>query len=698
MATFITNANTSNGLNGAVEKRLDIAPNGTMWALLVTQGNPGKAQFFRSTNGGSTWAYSSGSDLSLEQATAPASFYIDADGYAHVAWAKYLTDPQTIKYARGTPKTGGGWTWATLTLSPAGGRTGTDVDVVAMRSGTGWIAWLTWNFGSSSTGAKVSRIAISSAGALSLTTLQHGPTLGNAANQWAALEWNHTGDGKTRGVPDPHLFLMSGTWQAGPIYVHRSFYSSGTWTWQTPVQVTASATLTNTIMACVWDGVRLMGAYSSNSPTINVFEWDGAAASVTARNPPAAPGGTGNVLGMTMSCDPVTDDIYLAYYDATDGDIRWSKFTRATTTWSAWAIFLSRSASAISGDNKIQMPRHPSNDAVDMIYVTNVTAGVYPTYSARLVTLPRVPNAPTLATPASGDQRDLANGGTFTWVYNPVAGGDIQQAWAFRRKLGATTEYWNNAAQTWGGASVFNSGSATTVSFAAGKWTNGNTYQWAIASRSASSGMDSAFTGDRSVVATSAPVVEVSEPTGVIYGEDTPLVSWIYTSLDAQATYQIRIIAEQASIDPNTTPPAWDSGVVNSTITRSRRVETPLTNGVAYRAYVRSTSATAITSAWSYGAFTISITPPVGPAVTPTAIISNGVPRASLALIAQSNFLTHNQDVGPTVEWDNDANTTVAFQDDDNTLQVTAGLKLTSIASGTMRIVTQLGSPPLAPF
>lgn len=699
MPTFITNGNDKNSLSGSTEKRLDMAPDGTLWALVVSGGDPGKAKFFKSTNGGSTWSYSSGSDISLEQATSVPSLYIDADGYAHVAWSKWLHDPQVIRYARGKPKTGGGWSWSTVTISPAGGRTTTDVDVIAHKTGAGWTVWVSWGLGTSG-GAKVSRVAVNSAGSISVTTTQHGPSAGGGSNQIHALEWNHNGDGKTS-LTDPHLYFMvaSGAGSTGPIYVHRALHSGGTWTWQTPVQVIASATLPDTTMTCVWDGARLMGAYAANSATINVFEWDGSAGSVTFRNPPAAPGGTGVVQGLSLSHDPVTDDLYLTYYDATDGDIRWSKFTRGTLTWSAWAVFISRSANALYDDGKIQQVRHPGNDAVDLIYVHGPSGSTYPIYSNRLATLPRTPSAPTLNTPASGSKLDLANGGTFVWTYNPVALGDTQQAWSFRRKLGATTEYWNNSSKTWGASQVWNSGSSTTVSFDPAKWTNGNTYQWAVASRSSSSGLDSVFSGDRSVVATSAPVVDVTAPDGIVYGEDTPLVTWDYTSLDPQATYRVRIIQEQAGIDPDTTPPVWDSGVANSAIARSARVETPLTNGVAYRAYVQATSTTAITSVWDYLPFTISITSPTGPIVDAVAetYAPTGVPRAALTLTATTSFLTQNQDVGPTVEWGNDANTTIVFQDDDTGLQVTAGLKLTSVASGTMRIVTNLGSPPAAP-
>lgn len=696
MSTKITHSNHGDSLQGSMEKRLDVAPDGTLWALIVTQGSPGTAKFFRSANNGSSWTYAAGSDISLLQSSAVPSFFLDADGYAHVSWLTWNSDPQVVKYARGTPTGGGGWSWQYLTVSPAD-RLGVDTDIIAFRNGTGWSVWICWNT-TSTTGGKVSQIAVSQSGALSVVATTSGPSTGGAAFQPGSLEFLHTGDGKTPSAT-PNIFYTSflqGT--AGAIRLNRAVYSGGTWTWASPVTGAASANVLQTALCSVWDGSRLMVAYGvASSATISCFEWDGSSGSVTARNPPAAPGGTGTVLGLSLSCDPSTGDLYLVSYDATNGDIYTSHFVRSTTTWSAWAVAVSQSPPTDGADGKVQLVRHPPRDSVDMIYGQGGDVS-WDIFSQQLVALTRSPTAPTLISPASGALVDLAVGATFSWQYNPVSPGDTQQGYVFRRILGATTQYWVASSQSWSSSLTVNTSSISQVSFPSAMWTDGNTYTWSVRTRS-STGADSSFAADRTVIATAAPVIAVTGPSGITYGESTPLVTWTYTGLDAQRDYQVRIIAEQNSIDPDVTSPVWDSGVISSNIARSARVGTALSDGVAYRAYVRANSVIGVTSAWNYSAFVVSISPPLGPVVELRDSIKyeTSVPRVRMDVLAQSNFMTANQALGQEL-WTNDANATVAAQAFDSSAQLVPSVKLTSIASGLVGAVSSPGSPPLAPY
>lgn len=696
MATLITNGNHGDSLQGSPEKRVTVAPDGTLWVLIVVQGAPGVAKFFKSTNGGATWTYVA-SDISLLQSSAVPSFFIDGDGYAHVSWLTWNNSPQVVKYARGTPVAGGSWSWSYLTISPAAGRLGVDTDVIAFRNGTGWTAWVCYTV--TATGDKVAQISISATGALAVAATAHGPTLGGDTYQIGSLEFAHTGDGWTPSA-SPHLFFVTAhQGSATGLRLHKSTYSAGTWTWQTPVVLDASADVVNTTMTSVFDGTYLMVAYAKNTSTIFVSEWDGTAAP-TARNPPAAPGGTGAVLGLSLAHDPLTDDIYLAYYDATDGDIRWSKFTRGANTWSAWAIAVTRTAS--SDDGKVQLVRHPPRDSVDMVY--GIGSGTsWQIYSQQLVALARTPTAPTLLLPASGALVDLAAGATFTWQYNPVSPGDTQQAWAFvRTYAGPTTEYWNATSQSWGGSIVWNTSALVnpaSATFAAGKWTNGVTYTWSVRTRS-STGADSALATARTVVATSAPVVTVIAPSAIAYGESTPLVEWAYTGLDAQRDYRVKVFVEAAGIDPDVTTPVWDSGVVVSNIGRSARIGVALTEGVAYRAYVKATSVTAVASAWAYSSFVISINPPLGPLVELRDEINydTNVPRVRIDVLGQSNLMTSFQAYGQEL-WSAETNIFfMAHQPDDTVLQLEKGIKIWGLSSGLMSIRTALGVPPDAPY
>lgn len=705
MPTTITTASLGDALSGSPEKRIDVDPNGTLWVAVVDSGGTagGRVRFFSSDDGGSTWATSSGSDLSLGtgQSTAVPSLFIDDDGYAHASFVRWQADPQVVIYARGTPRSGGGWSWTKTTISPASGRTGVDSDLVVFRNGTGWVAWVAYDL-SGSGGAKVAKVDISSTGVATVSATQHGPSLASATYQFGSLEFVSTGDGKTPAASPHLLFTVASSVGAAPLYAHKAAYSGGVWTWGTPVNITASVEIRKTVLCTAFDGQYLLVAWAATSSSvINMSEWDPTGTTVTARNPPTVPGGTGTILGLSLAVDPSTDDVYLVAHGATIGNVIWCKFTRATTSWSSWTSAITRTAT--SADGQVQLVRHPPRDTVDLVYATG--SGPYTLSSHQLALLARSPTAPTLISPASGASVDLAAGYTFEWEYTPVSPGDTQQAWAFRRVYGGgpTTEYWNAATLAWQGSIVWNTTSTSTphaAPFPSGKWTTGTTYTWSVQTRSAT-GSDSGWASDSTVTASVAPVVAVTAPSGIAYGESTPLVTWTYTSLVAQRDYQVRIVETfGVTIDPNDPgPAAWDSGVVGSAVARAARVGTVLTNGTSYRAYVRSTDANGVASAWRYSDFTVSIVPPSGPLVEVLDEISydTQVPRVRLDLTARSNFLSVLQADGQD-GWDVDANCTLAAQAADSAAQLLASLEMTSAGSGTMSAVTVVGDPPAAPY
>jgi hypothetical protein len=705
MSTQITVGNSTAAINGSPDKRIFIDGTGTYWAMIVVANGSfqGRVRFYKSANNGSTWAYSGASDLLLGQNRGFPSIHIDAEGNAHVSFLKYDANPQVLVYSRGTLNgsyNNGSldtfWQWQTLNISPAGGRVWNDSDVIAFRNGTGWVAFITYALGQSSTGAQVARVNITNKGVLSLASNGMGPSTGLEAAQQGSIEFAHTGNGKTASA-SPHLFL--GTASIGSsagIRIYRATYSStggGTWTWGTPLTL-ATGTVPNGTFCGVYDGSRYMFAYAIGT-TISLYEWDGVAGSATARTPPAAPGGIGNVIGLTLACDPVTTDLYLMFHDATDGDIRWSKFTRTALTWSAWSVFASRSSSATDG--QVNLPRHPTTNTLVALFSIPVNTTNIPIYSSVLATFVRTPNPPTLLTPVSGSKQNFASGGTFTWDYNELAPGDFEIAFIFKRVNGGTTEYWNQGTQAWQSTVVANAENYNTpnqITFPAGKWTNGVTYTWTVQSASANNDY-SAFASPATFTPSAAPVVVVTAPIDVVYEETTPLITWTYTSIDPQQSYEVRVLAETTGISPtDPTPAVWTSGVVGSAVARSVRVLTPLSNNTAYRAYVRATSSTSITSDWTYASFAISVTPPNGPTVTPSVVTgASGAPRVSLVLLGGSSFLSEAADSSAT-DWESDSNVTVADQADDTVNNRIAGFKMTSVAAGTMGVRSVVGSPP----
>lgn len=698
MATVITSGLPhGDSLSGSPEKRLDVSPDGTLWALLV---DTGRARFFSSGDGGNTWAISAGSDLDLGQGTAVPSFFIDADGYAHVSFVQWDKNPQIVMYARGVPRTGGGWSWTTKAISPAGGRVGVDSDIVAFRNGTGWVVWVTWTYDSGANGARVSKLSVAASGSITVDSTAHGPASGFEAFQVKSIEFAHTGDGKTPSA-SPHVYLFVSSATGGNTYVHKATYSSGNWTWGSPLTIETSVTVPNTVFCSVYDGSRDFMVWTTNGTSLKGAEWDGTAGSVTTRNPPAMPGGTGSVLGISLACDPTTGDIYLAAYGGTNGNIIYVKFTRGTTTWGSWTTAVTRTAYSEDGD--LQLVRHPPRDSIDMIWSEGTSS--HTIKSQQLLSLTRAPGTPTLLSPANGARVDLAAGYTFKWQYNAVSPGDTQQAWAFRRQFGGgpTTEYWNVSTQAWQSGEVYNTTDTTNpyqVSFPSGKWTTGTTYSWSVRTKS-STGANSSYAANRTVTASLAPTVVVTSPVGISYGSSTPLVTWNYTSVAAQQTYEVRIVPTLGvTIDPNNpSPSTWTSGVVTSAIGRSVRIGTSLTDGTAYRAYVQSVDANTVASPWSYTDFTLSLQPPAGPLLEAVdeEDWGTGVPRVNLLVEARSNYFSSNQAIGQA-DWENDANSTLFAQVDDAPNQLVASLKMVSVAAGDMRARTTAGSPPLAPL
>jgi hypothetical protein len=700
VSTTITSASHGDCISGSPEKRLDIAPDGTLWLAVV---DIGRIRFFSSTNGGTTWAYSGPSDLSLgsHQDTAVPSFVIDADGYAHTCFVQWQRDPQVIVYARGVPRTGGGWSWTTKTIAPAGGRVGVDSDLVVFRNGTGWVAWVAWTYDSGVNGAKVSKVDISANGTITIGTLVHGPAINAAAWQLKSLTFAHNGDGKTPSAA-PHLyFAVASAAGADTARWYRAKYESGNWTWEAPITFDTGIVVYQTTLCSVFDGTRAFMVWNPGTTTLEGAEWDGVAASATARNPPALPAGTGNVAAISLAVDPLTADIYLAAYGATRGDVIYCKFTRATVTWGAWSTVVTRSASG--ADGQLQLVRNPPRDSIDMVYAEG--GGPYTVKSSQLVPLVRAPSTPVLLYPPNGAKANLAAGATFEWRYSAVSPGDTQQAWVFRRTYGAgpTIEYWNASSQAWSSTVVWNATDLTNLYkalFPPTKWTTGTTYSWTVRTRS-STGADSAFASDRTVIAALTPTVDVVAPEGIYYGESTPLVQWTYTSVNAQRDYEVRIVPTLGvTIDPaNPGPSIWTTGVITSAIARNTRVTTALSDGVAYRAYVRCTDTNAVASDWVYNDFTMSLQPPSGPLVEVLDEISydTNVPRIRIDLLARSNFLSAAAGRGQA-GWEVDGNITLAAQPDDSANQLEAGLRLTSTGAGVLTARTTVGSPPTAPL
>lgn len=256
------------------------------------------------------------------------------------------------------------------------------------------------------------------------------------------------------------------------------------------------------------------------------------------------------------------------------------------------------------------------------------------------------PLAPTLTAPTAGQYVDAAAGFTATWTVNDP-GDTVQAAYALRRNTGGGAyEYWNAGTAAWQGTIVWNTSATPAVTFPSGKWTNGTTYGWSVATQD-TGGLQGVFAADRTLVASTAPVVVATAPTDPVTTTSRPPVTWTYSDAEgaAQESYETKIFtaAQYGALgfDPATSTPEWTSGVQASSGARSATPTVDLTHGVTYRAYVRASQAGGQWSAWSFILFTVTLDQPAAPTLTATADPAHG--RTVLAVQGRDNLLSANQ-------------------------------------------------------
>lgn len=265
----------------------------------------------------------------------------------------------------------------------------------------------------------------------------------------------------------------------------------------------------------------------------------------------------------------------------------------------------------------------------------------------------QAPTAPILGNPANGSTQDLAAGYTFTYTATDPDTGDAASAWAFRRKIAgaATYEYWNAGTGVFQSTIVWNANPSGSVAFASGKWTNGQTYNWSVATKD-TAGLEGPFAGDFSVVASTVAATTVTAPSGSVVDTSRPLVRWSLTQPEGnpQQTYQVRVFTTAqhsvAGFDPLTSPATWETAEIASVGAREHQVGVDLLNGQAYRAYVRAKSGNLYT-AWAFSGFTQTLDPPGQPTVLVTDEPASPFgPRVRLNVQGRDNLLATTAALG----------------------------------------------------
>lgn len=703
MPTYITDAPTTMGLAGSSEHRLDQEPNGTLW-LLVVVGNLGK--MFTSVDSGGTWAYVAGSDLVLSDGGSDVfypSMFIDVDGYAHVAWANYQTNPQVINYAFGQRVNAGGWQWTYLSFAAATGRLSSRVDIVAFPEGAARRAFISYSIhGLAGVAApKVAKIDISLYGQPTLGAAVHGPatTVDAGTLPTTTLTFSHTGDGKTpKAAPD--LWLVASTRaETRAVRCWRAAYSGGVWTWAAPVSMDGNSyNVADRVVQAIWTGTILLVSFISNGAGARaprLFHFDGTTA--TAHHATAAAGSGGFIAG-GWSVDPATGDVTFAGYDTDDGDILTATYDISATTWSGWSTAVVRTATTLAG--RLAMLRAPLYEAIPLVYGTDDPAGALHVWSHRLANLARVPEAPILVYPLPNQVLDISAGATFTWRHRPIGPGDVQQAWSFVRShtFIGIVEWWNEAAHEWETSEFWNVGPQQEAHFPVDTWEHGENWGWGVATK-ASNGEASPVSELIFVTSQGLPTVVVTSPPPIVYADSTPAIEWTYTYGSPQAGYEVRITADDPAVDADDPSPVlWTSGAVASPTARTVTVDTPLIDETAYIAWVRTQAEDESFSAWTPQPFHLSVNAPPGPDVTTSVVVGDDeVPVLEVAVSGKANHLAADQALGAAGWQARTAGKTVVANIANGSAGILAGFAVTKTGStGTADFISVEGDPPVA--
>lgn len=527
-------------------------------------------------------------------------------------------------------------------------------DVCCHAEGTGGVAHIVVSF-ASATGPNnyvgYERVAINSSGVLGAESVD-GLTdfSGTAGNDLGALGGSysvnvHTWPSITVNLSDKriHVAWSAGATGAGKGVRYRTAsYSAGTWTWATEVEVDNGVYLQDTShwVVCRWDGTRIVAG---------VFGWTGSLrplktyestnfTSFTTRTHVSDVSATSMVrieYG-SMAVDSNTGDIYMfgyAFLASSDNQLYYYKWTRSGGSLGSPVVV----EGGISTNGYANA--WYSGSTIRWLY----TLGNNSPYSVKYdqLVLNLAPLAPTLTSPTAGAVIDGAAGFTSTWTHNDP-NGDAQLAYAYKRKLsGGSDEWWNAGTSLWQGTEVYNTVSTQSVAFPASKWTNGQSYSYAVSTKDPA-GLAGPYSAYTAFTTSTPPTFTLTGPASTVTDSNSPLIEWTLSDpeSDSQQTYQYVIEHGAYSTTPGSGTQDYDSTETISSAARSIRAPVALTNGSTYRVFFRGKAGGQYDS-WRYQTFTISLSAPAAPTLTTSFEASNG--RVVLTIQGRDNLLTTNQ-------------------------------------------------------
>lgn len=371
-----------------------------------------------------------------------------------------------------------------------------------------------------------------------------------------------------------------------------------------------------------WDGAQwLMGVISPDDATVvRIYQRNQANTLTTVFDTATHP--TGNIRHIGLSYDATTRDIRVFAVGTSTAVLYYCDYTRATATWTAWAIAVATAIGPSAGEWNVRAGGSSGNARIDIM---STVSGAPSTVNHTGMSASSVPNNATWAAPAQGSDlfngaaRDVSAGLLLDWEFSDPDSGQTQGSYALSRQIGAgTIQYWRASDSTWQAVETQNSTATTQVTLPA-SWGAGtdaaHSYRvrvWDSANVGAA-GYSPVWQVVPSVLVNPA----ISTPTNAqVLNLDAMTVTWTAAE---QTAYRIKL-----ETNPATTT-VYDSGwVSDAAATFTYDVPVTLTNGGSYTVTVQTRNNEGLASTVATRNFSVQYTAPPPVVSTFTASTASG--------------------------------------------------------------------------
>lgn len=263
------------------------------------------------------------------------------------------------------------------------------------------------------------------------------------------------------------------------------------------------------------------------------------------------------------------------------------------------------------------------------------------------------PSAPTLNVPTSGATLDVSAGVAFTGTYHSTDT-YAQNAYALRIKTsGGSYQYWKASTSSLSATIVWNpvttaDGATWTVTLPPSAVSNGNTYNWSLASQESGANDQGPFAADATFIAQAVPTAAISAPSGTITDTSEPATTWTATAGSGATLTAYTMIWETGSF--GTTPGSGTQvattgsvtiGGALTTISTSTSLPTALDNHGSFRVFLQVSQTGDQVTSWVYSDFSLDLTAPDPPTLVVTAGHATGTGAPTVTIVATGDDSGH---------------------------------------------------------